>query len=140
MEESSIAWLVKSQGYGIKIVDMKRNGYNGDNKFLLSVQDELLNVTTHMNALTFFARMGLGELIDLMENKRDITVKSDVSCGLYDPWNGAGSILEIELVSDIILPKELYDINIDGARGYSVSSIYGMLDSFWQGDMIKRSN
>jgi len=133
-EESSILWLVRQQGYTKE--DLEKAIKEGtENNFLKSVIQELLNVSTHMNALTFFVKMSLRELIDL-ENKKTITVSKYTSIGLLDVWSGAGGTLEIVLERDVVIPLELADVNIDGGRGYSADSIYGLMNSFWTDSVI----
>jgi hypothetical protein len=100
-----------------------------------------------MNSLAFFVKLPLRDALDLHEiisnaspNESDcadpkpneITLNKDIPCGLYDTWNGAGSVLEIQLEKDVVLPVKYIDSALpDGCRGYSISSIYGMLGSFW---------
>ena len=132
MEESSILWLIKQQGYTKKdLLDVVANKHDHNNKFLESVQDELLNPTTSMNALTFFFEMQLGSLINYLNNPTDVVLSKDTSCGLVDFWNGAGSILEINLEKNVIIPKKYIRMDVDGNTGYSVQEIYGMCGSFW---------
>ena len=109
-----------------------------------------------MNALTFFVEMTVEQLFDLNEaikdngkndhplnkdeyrctwerkGKRKITLDKSAVCGLYDSWSGAGSILEIELEKDVVLPMKYIGTALpDGGRGYSVASIYGVCSSMW---------
>ena len=132
-DEGSLVWLIKQQGYNkhqakkaIKNPDLEQS------KFLKSVFDESNNVTTHMNQLVFFVKMSLGEFINLVEDPKDLTVKKNIRCGLIDFWNGAGSILEISLEKNVVIPANKLKLHIDGAVGYSVSEIYGIMDSFWK--------
>lgn len=130
--KSSILWLVKQQGYSKTQLNnaVRKEEFDGS-KFLKSVFQELINVTTHMNALAFFVKMTLKEFIDLKENPRKIILPANTSCGLYDPWNGAGSVLEIELDKEVVIPKRFAEPHIDGTRGYGIDEIYGMCGSFW---------
>lgn len=124
-------------------------------QFLESVLQESRNSTTHMNALTFCVKMPLEKAINIQEiiNKEKEHNKSydatercgnsffildkEVCCGLYDAWNGAGGLFEIQLKNDIELPlKYIHSMNIDGAIGYSLKSIYGMGDETWK-DCVK---
>lgn len=131
-DESSILWLVKQQGYTKEHLNnaIKHNDFH-NSKLLKSIIQECQNVTTHMNTLSFFVKMTLKEFIDFSDSNNSITLKSNTSCGLYDCWNGAGSVLGIDLERDVVIPAELINAHIDGARGYGVDSIYGMMSSFW---------
>lgn len=158
-KNSSLVWLMRNQGY--KVPEIKKfinNKEYGDSKFLKSIYNECINTTTCMNALTFFVKMTIGECMDFNErmnelNKADvgnmqyypktrkykdyIILKNGTPCGLYDAWNGAGSVLEIELEQDVKLPIKYIDSALpDGCRGYSIGEIYGMCLSFWKGNTI----
>jgi len=131
--KSSILWLVRQQGYNKRQLNRAvRKGDYGISRFLKSIHVECENVTTHMNALAFFVKMTLGEFIDYLETPKDIIVSEKTGCGLYDPWNGAGGPLEIELEKPVTIPSKYVELTIDGDRGYSVDSIYGMRGSFWK--------
>lgn len=58
----------------------------------------------------------------------------DTTCGLYDSWNGGGSVLEIELDKDVKLPIKYAEICVEGCRmrGYDVNEVYGLIDSCWK--------
>jgi hypothetical protein len=158
--QASLVWLTKQQGYTkLQLNKALRDCDYGDSKFLKSVRDEVANCTSHMNSLAFFVDITLGELLDLQDkiiedsendikegyrtiNKRKgkgyLTIDKNTSCGLYDNWNGAGSILEISLDKDVKLPiKYISSATIDGNRGYGVDEIYGMCSSFWKNGGIK---
>ncbi len=131
-KESSILWLVKQQGYTKKdLMDVIKSKYDKENKFLDSLNDELLNSCTSINALTFSIRMELGELIDLLNDPRDIILDSSTSCGLVDFWQGSGSLLNIYLDKEVVIPEKYARVTIDGSVGYSIREIYGMCPSFW---------
>lgn len=152
---SPIRWLAKQQGH---LGDLKKalKGEETDNKFVASVIQELENLPSHMSMLIFLVNMTLGEFIQLREKmlkdkkandsyeyeERKGTEKFSISkhcmCGLYDVWNGGGSVLEIELEKDVKLTtKELFDVWIDcrgckaNGRGYDVDDVYGLCGSAW---------
>lgn len=139
MKYSSLVWLMKQQSYAENEIKMfiKTEDCNED-KFLQSIYDESNNTTTSMNAVSFFVTMSLEDLIDFQETKNEnknksILIKSSTLCGLYDPWCGAGGILDIKLKNDIVIPIEYIDsILPDGCRGYGIDDIYGMCSSFWK--------
>lgn len=137
-DESALLWLCKQQGYSKRQVKKAVwNNEYADSKFLKSVYVELANAASSMNALTFFVSMTLGEYMDWMDEGGDIVVSKDTACGLYDPWNGSGSVLEIQLEKDVRIPRRFAEPHIDGARGYSVDSIYGMSPSFWDDTVLE---
>lgn len=156
-EEASILWLARQQGYKkCQLNRALRYGEYSDSKLLKSIRTEVLNCSTHMNALTFFVEMTLEELFDLQEalkdngkndpalekkayrcvwerkGRRKIVIDKSAVCGLYDNWSGGGSILEIELEKDIVLPmKYISTAWPDGGRGYAVTKVYGVSHSMW---------
>ena len=142
-DESSILWLAKQQGCSEKVLNKAlTDGKFGGSKFLESLREEVKNCTTSMNALTFFTDMTLKEAIDLNEKLskglvKSLTISKDATCGLYDPWNGAGGLLNITLDKDVKLPAEFIDsARIDGSRGYSAESIWGIIpDNVWTGSV-----
>lgn len=66
-----------------------------------------------------------------------IVLGSNSMCGLYDPWNGAGSLLNIALDKEVILPYKYIDSALpDGGRGYGVANVYGMSCGFGEPTML----
>lgn len=143
-EEASVLWLARQQGYKKRQLNraMRHCDYSGS-ELLKSLRAEVHNCSSHMNALTFFVKMTVEQLFDLNEamkdkgengtvRKRKVTLDKSAVCGLYDNWSGAGSILEIELEKDVVLPMKYIGTALpDGGRGYSVASIYGVCSSMW---------
>ena len=116
---------------------------------------EVANISTHMNCLVFLVRISLEELIALNRliglKKRkgvfydawkrpdcgSIRIDKRTETGMYDPWNGGGSLLEIQLEKDVELPvRFIWSALPDGMDGYSISSVYGLCGSAWRGDTM----
>ncbi len=156
-KEASILWLIKQQGYKKRQLNkaLRHGDYSGS-KLLESIRREVINCSSHMNALTFFVEMTVEELFDLQEaikengkndpplekdayrcvwerkGRKKIVIDKDAVCGLYDNWNGAGSVLEISLEKDVVLPmKYISTAWPDGGRGWSVANVYGVCSSMW---------
>lgn len=123
--------------------------------FVDSLRQESLNTTTHMNALTFLVKMPLQDAIRIAEiigeeeicnssyyadertGKSSVTLDKDVRCGLFDEWNGAGSVLEVEPHKDVEIPiKYIYKFTPDNALNYGVMRVYGADMSFYS-DSLK---
>lgn len=155
-EHASIANLAKWQGYSQDAMQKAlSDGEDSGSKFLKSLRIELENCSTHMNAIVFLAEMTLGECIDLnerilaaqtsdeksdkyypwkFESEDSIWIPARTTCGLYDPWSGAGGPLEIEIEKGFNLPLKFVDSAWpDGGRGYSVGEIYGVTRQLWDG-------
>lgn len=152
-DNSAILWLARQQGYKkSELTKALHDRKCGQSKFLKSMLQEVENTSTHMNALTFLVEMTFMEWFKLHEAikqedqhhpKRSkgrgfVMLDKATTCGLYDPWGGAGSVLEIQLERDVRLPIRFIDSAWpDGARGYSVTEIYGLCSSAWTDDAIK---
>lgn len=112
-----------------------------------SIIQESENTTTHMNALTFFVKMPLKQAMEInriikaeeavnnsyypdeRKGESTITLSKDCFVGLYDPWAGAGSVLDIQLAKDVEIPiKYIFSASVGDRIGYSVESIFGDLD------------
>lgn len=163
-KDSSILWLAKQMkktGLLRKAVkDVNNDTYEGKDKFIDSCIQELENLTSHMGTLTFLVNMSLFEYFDLREamksekklndtyyleqrkGKGTITLSKNTMCGLFNPWSGSGSVLEIELDTDVVVPiKCIWVAEIETGKseyGYSVDDVYGLVGSAWKG-MIKET-
>lgn len=144
-DESSILWLARKQGYSkLKLYSYiyKRNyAKKHPSKFLRSVNQELANITSNMNTLVFATTFTLEELLRLHTDDKNepLKISKTTSCGLFDPFNGGGSVLEIELEKDIVIDRKwVRGIYLDDAIRrasplcYGIDDVYGMLDSFWE--------
>lgn len=160
--ESSILWLAKTQGKATALRKACKKVHRNDgnyverdkqpDKFIESCIQEFENLPCVMGTLTFLVKMPLFQLFDLIELQNDeydekarydprlnksksyILLGRDTECGLYNPWSGSGSVLEIELDKDVKLPVKFAEICVEGCkmRGYDVDEVYGLLDSCWK--------
>ena len=157
-DESSLLWLSCQQGYKKrKLTSALRDLQWGNSTFLRSVYDEVSNVTSRCNAVTFFVQMTLEEYFNLREalSKESslndsynllerkgtgfIVIDKKTTCGLYDSYVGAGGLLEITLEHDVKLPiKCIGSAYPDGVMGYSVEDIWGCSQSLWTSNGIKK--
>lgn len=157
-KEASLVWLAGTQGFSKR--QLERALDEGDlanpKGFLESVRQEVANETSSMNCLTFLVRMTLEDLIklngmirlqepygekiynaDLRPDCGTLTISKKAQPGLYDPWNGAGSVFEIQLEKDIELPvKYIRSCLPDCHFRWSVDSVYAMHGSAWQDVVI----
>ena len=160
LKDSSILWLAKQQKKATLLRKAIKKVLNGEDikfedKFIESTIEELENLPSHMATLTFLVNMPLFDYFDLREamaaeeklndsyvledrkGKGTITISKDTMCGLFDVWSGGGSLLEIELDKDVVLPiKCIWRAEIETGKseyGYSVDSVYGLVGSAWDG-------
>lgn len=166
-EESPIRWLSLQQGRldeVEKAVRLEKDEYvlqydaSRFSPFTRSVVAELENASSHMNMLIFLVSMPLFDFIrmkELMsehkkknsdiplpeqESSHEVVVRRGSMCGLYDRWSGSGSLLEIDLEKDVIVPIKLVeDVWIDcvncrpNGYGYGVDEVYGLTGAAWRG-------
>lgn len=160
---SPVVWLAKQQKKLMElkkaIKDLKHNRYDAKNysKFTQSCIQEFNNQFHCMSCMTFLVRMGLNDYIKLQgmirrqkesnkENKAEydydkrkdngeyIVIDKNVECGLFNPWLGGGSVLEIDCEKDIKIPtKAIWKawIEVHGGcdSGYTVDEVYGLCRS-----------
>ena len=145
-EKSGLVWLAKQQGYTLdQVVEILKDGDIAEPKtFLETVLQEVAN-GYGCEALTFCVKMTLGQAIALKEKMKSnqngsIVLDKRVECGLFDPWEGGGSVLEIACEKDIEIPfKNIWKLYIDKRRGNrydSIHNVYGTDSSIWR-DCLK---
>ena len=145
-EKAGLVWLAKQQGYTLEelIEFMKDEEYVNSNKFISSLVAEIFS-GYGCEALTFCVKMTLGQAIDLKEKMKSnpngsIVLNKNVTCGLFDPWSGGGSVLEIACEKDVEIPFEnIWKFYIDERRSNrydSIHNVYGTNDSIWR-DCLK---
>ncbi len=145
-EKAGLVWLAKQQGHTLEeIVEVLKGEDNvSTNEFLASVSSEVAN-GYGCEALTFCVKMTLGQAINLKEKMKSnpngsIVIDKRATCGLFDMWSGAGSILDISCEKDVEIPFEnIWKFYIDErrSRNYdSIHNVYGTTDAFWK-DYLK---
>ena len=145
-EKAGIVWLAKQQGYTLdQVVEVLKDEDNvSTNEFLASISSEVYN-GYGCEALTFCVKMTLGQAIALKEKMKSnpngsIVLDKRVKCGLFDPWSGGGSMLEIACEKDVEIPFEnIWKFYIDERRGNrydSIHNVYGTDNSLWR-DCLK---
>ena len=145
-EKAGLVWLAKQQGYTLEelIEFMKDEEYVNSNKFISSLVAEIFS-GYGCEALTFCVKMTLGQAIALKERMKEnpngsIVLDKKVECGLFDPWEGGGSVLEIACEKDVEIPFEnIWKFYIDersSNRYDSIHNVYGTDSSLWR-DCLK---
>lgn len=145
-EKAGLVWLAKQQGYTLEelIEFMKDEEYVNSNKFISSLVAEIFS-GYGCEALTFCVKMTLGQAIALKERMKEspngsIVIDKKAECGLFDPWEGGGSVLEIACEKDVEIPFEnIWKFYIDEKRSNrydSIHNVYGTDSSIWR-DCLK---
>ena len=145
-EKAGIVWLAKQQGYTLdQVVEALKDDDIAEPKtFLGTVLQEVAN-GYGCEALTFCVKMTLGQAIALKEKMKSnqngsIVLDKRVECGLFDPWSGGGSVLEIACEKDVEIPfGNIWKLYIDKRRSDrydSIHNVYGTDNSLWR-DCLK---
>lgn len=145
-EKAGLVWLAKQQGYALdQVVEILKDEDNvSANEFLASISSEVYN-GYGCEALTFCVKMTLGQAIALKEKMKSnpngsIVIDKRATCGLFNPWDGSGSILDIACEKDIEIPFEnIWKFYIDESRSNrydSIHNVYGTDSSLWR-DYLK---
>ena len=145
-EKAGLVWLAKQQGYTLdQVVEILKDGDVAKPKtFLETVLQEVAN-GYGCEALTFCVKMTLGQAIALKERMESnpsgsIVLDKNVTCGLFDPWQGGGSVLEIACEKDVEIPFEnIWKLYVDERRSNrydSIHNVYGTDSSLWR-DCLK---
>lgn len=157
-EESGLLWLARQQGY--KKSELKKalaNHKNVQSPLLESIYYETVNCSTAMNALVFLIKMTLEEyftLRDGIDKERErnksyrlsdrtgrgyLILSKDTTCGLFDSWNGSGSMMEIKLEKDVRVPfRCIYSARYDGCQRYGIQEVYGCGSELWTENAVKK--
>lgn len=145
-EKAGLVWLAKQQGYTPEeVVEVLKDEDNvSANEFLASISSEVYN-GYGCEALTFCVKMTLGQAIALKEKMKSnpngsIVIDKRATCGLFNPWDGSGSILDIACEKDIEIPfKNIWKFYIDESRSNrydSIHNVYRTDSSLWR-DYLK---
>lgn len=145
-EKAGLVWLAKQQGHTLEeVVEVLKDEDNvSTNEFLASVSSEIAN-GYGCEALTFCVKMTLGQAIALKERTESnpngsIIIDKRATCGLFNPWDGSGSILDITCEKDVEIPFEnIWKFYVDRSRSDrydSIHNVYGTDSSLWR-DCLK---
>lgn len=157
-QRASIVWLANTQGYtkGQLRKALDQGDMSNPSGFLQSMRVEMANMSYQMQILTFLVRMNMKMLIDIntlinaqqrngqfydsrkYPNCGYLVIDKTTETGLFNPWQGAGGVFEIELEKDVKIPiKYIRSALPDGEEdGYSVREVFGMCKSAWR-DTVK---
>lgn len=156
-EENGLSWLVRQQGHTMEELTETIHAYyaffesreaadmsyedkykafrDSHNPFLTSVCQELANMVNDMNTMTALVSISLDDLAEFMQPGKELVLPKNAMIGIFNPWNGGGSTLDIELEKDLVVPSDLlYDIQIEGVKpdwSYTVDGVYGLIGSAW---------
>ena len=143
-QDNALAWLVDQQGYSIDdlksaVLEYDDLGYEtcqeAHGTFLASVASELFDFGSVQGAVTVLATISLNDMAKLLDPQAELVMPKDTTIGIFAPWVGGGSTLDIQLEKPLAIPHDLrFDIQIEGAacRGYTVNNVYGLVSEAWK--------
>lgn len=124
--------LFKSQGYDINKVTGKE-----DSKFIKSFIREIDNIwSEYPMFFTCLATMPIKKYFELVSGEYELDFMG--TCGLFNPVQGSGSVLEVELEKPFIIKfkadEDRFGVQVEGAHkcyGYSVKDVYDFSGYVW---------
>lgn len=130
-QEASLRWLCEQLGVDVNVINEHIAGasYDGLNNVEKSIVEEVANTSGEINTVTFIVRCALEQLINWTVQKTDVVIPKGTWCGLFDPYNGGGSIFEIVINQPITIPANIIYELVPDATGYGeygVIDVYGM--------------
>ena len=164
-KEASLVWLAGQQGYSYEELDaaLSKEGVPELTGFLKTVREEVLNLASTRNELTFLVTMTVQFILEVCalrkkqkepteqmeegngENGHLLRIPKETTTGLYDPNTGGGSLFEIGLEKDILLPVRYIHSALPSAviKGeWTIERAYGMSGQAWQAEaeLIKQED
>ena len=142
--DNGLTWLVKQQGHTIDelkgaVSNYDKWGFDAaevtHGTFLASVAEELRNFPNVMGAVTVLTSLSMTQLGQMLDKNDVLTVPKDATIGIFAPWVGGGSGLDIQLERDLDITSDVrFDVQIEGARNaeYTVQEVYGLVDEAWK--------
>ncbi len=128
---------------GEKVYGRFPNKKYREGKELVTYEDfyqELENTSCGANLLVFTAKIKATDLLKADFKINKIIIPKGNYCGIFSPFQGGGSVLEMTLLKDVAIKLyaaeyDYFSIMIDYPRsshGYSITEVYGMCKSFFR--------
>ena len=164
-DAASIVWLAGTQGYTKQQLrdELDKGDMRDPKGFLESMRVELANLPSRNGLLVFLVKMKLDDLFTLNKMMKmqepegkhifdarerpdcgKLVIGKECTCGLFDPFDGGGSVLEIQLENEVALPIRFvrcaYPDKVTPRRmpgRWSISDVYAMSASAWKDCLIE---
>ena len=164
-EKTALHWLVQQQGYTMQDLQKTMHDYtecffeplddsgvsldgrlsefhNFHSFFLSSICKELENTTNFMNTIAVLTEVSMHDYCTMLQPGKELVLPKDTILGVFSPWLGGGSTLDIRLEKDLILPENMiWHVQVEGAPmygQYSVDSVYGLVHNAWKKPLLVR--
>lgn len=126
MRDNMLVKLLESQGLSPEdIYDESKS-----DKVLDSVRRELNNMSSNIDFLTVLGAFDLEDAAKLLSGDfSSITINPGATIGIFDRWNGGGSLFEIQLDSAWTVSSDNVEriyLSTGSGGGYSVPEVYGI--------------
>lgn len=102
---------------------------------------EMINSCCGANLLTYVATLDPKELYEAGFNLTKITIPKGNNCGIYSSMQGGGSLLEMELLRDVVIDftknrnysgyRLVVEVHSRKSHEYTIDEVYGVCRSFF---------
>lgn len=146
--DNAMTYLIHQQGHSLKeyyqcLLENPSGFKMGhENTFIESCVDDCVNNSSNaMSGIMCLTRLSPDELYNLYKAMKDgspnLEFSKDTYCGTVNIWAGSGG-LDMSLEKPLVIPASyITHIQVEGAKdsNYTVDSIFGLVDSCWDGKM-----
>ena len=136
-DEYSDAVLLPAFSDGDRLFKEQTESYG---KFVASLASEIANSNPfNIDGFVFLTKVSVEDYARLGDEDATLTFQPGVMCGMYNPYDGSGSVLEVELEKEITVPRsDIAELQIESRvekHGYSycVDEVYGLVGTAWNG-------
>lgn len=145
-QDNALSYLIRQQGYtNADVFEAIRADADSNNEFIKSVVAELDELTYSMSEMTLCTSCGGVQLVELLDKitkgEGYIEFSKETETGLFNEWEGTGSLLEIALEKPAVFPVSMVrNIQLEGASGnygYTVDDVYSMIGKTWEKSSIE---
>lgn len=135
-DEYSDAVLLPAFSEGDKLYKAQTEKYG---KFIASLASEIANSNQfNVDEFVFLTKLSVEDYARLGDEDTTITCPAGTVCGMYNRFDGSGSVLEVELEKEITIPRfNIPELQIESHKEtfgfhYNVDEVYGLTAQCWE--------
>lgn len=135
-DEYSKAVLLPAFSDGDALYEEQTEKYG---KFIASLASEIANSNPYnVDEFVFLTKMSVEDYARLGDEDATITFPAGTMCGMYNRYDGSGSVLEVELEKEITIPRfDIPELQIESRKEtfgyhYNVDEVYGLTAQCWE--------